>query len=53
MRGKDQFHSAQYHNHKFKNHKKVSVNIASEASYVYINVTKNAKNGQFLIFGIF
>ena len=35
MRGKDQFHSAQYQNHNFKNHKKVSFNIASEASYVY------------------
>ena len=26
MRGKDQFHSAQYQNHNFKNHKKVSFN---------------------------
>ena len=33
--------------------KKVSFNIASEASYVYIlsgqNLIKNAKNGQFLV----
>ena len=49
MRGKDQFHSAQYQNHNFKNHKKVSFNIASEASYVYIlcgqKLIKKAKNG--------
>ena len=35
----------------FENHKKVSLNIASEASYVYIlsdqNLIKNAKNGAF------
>ena len=35
----------------FENHKKVSFNIASEASYVYIlsgqKLIKNAKNGQF------
>ena len=34
----------------FENHKKVSFNIASEASYVYIfqKFIKNAKNGQFV-----
>ena len=35
----------------FENHRKVSFNIASEASYVYIlsgqKFIKNAKNGQF------
>ena len=40
----------------FKNHKKVSFNIASEASYVYIlsgqKFIKKAKNSQFwLVFG--
>ena len=36
----------------FESHKKVSFNIASEASYVYIlsgqKLIKSAKNGQFL-----
>ena len=39
----------------FENHKKVSFNIASEASYVYImsgqKLNKNAKNGSF--WGVF